>query len=175
MSKSKSQFKDEYTYQVEQACKDGDYGAKEVAKLFNVTKNTVYTWRKAHPEFQEAMDRGRDEFDLSTAETSLKKRLLGYFYNEITSTPPLAKYNFTAEEKNSTELRVTKVVKRHVPPDTHALSFFLRNRNRERWPDRQDVDLNFTKKLSDAEIDRSIALIINNTTKKKKRKHAAGG
>lgn len=164
MAKKKIEYKDEYVYMVEQACRDGGYGAKEVATLFNINKGTVYTWRKEHPEFQAAMDRGRDEFDLLTAENSLKKRLLGYFYNEATSTLVL-----TGTDKTSPkEMTVTKVVKRHVPPDTHALSFFLRNRNRDRWPDKQDVDVNFTKKLSDAEIDRSIGLIVNNAKKKKK-------
>lgn len=157
-------YEDKYVYMVEQACRDGGFGAKQVATLFNVSKSTIYAWRKEHLEFQVAMDRGRDEFDLLTAETSLKKRLLGYFYNEATSTLVVTGHDKAAPKK----MTVSKIVKRHVPPDTHALSFFLRNRNRVRWPDKQDVDVNFTKKLSDAEIDRSIGLIVNNAKKKKK-------
>ena len=129
MSKT-TKYKEEYVYQVEQACKNG-FTTKQVAELFSVSASAIYSWRNTYPEFKKAMDAGRDVYNLATAETCLQKRLGGYFYNEITS----RMVGVGADAK----MQEVKVVKRHVPPDTNALKFFLKNRNKERWPDKQDI------------------------------------
>lgn len=155
-----SKFKQEYIHQVEQVCMAGLI-VPQLAKLFDVSIVTVHSWRKTYPEFKEAMDAGRDVYNQATAETCLQKRLEGYFYNETTSV-------LEGEGKDA-KMTVVKIVKKHIPADSNSLRFFLRNRDKERWPDNQDVNVNLIKNLSDKELDKQIHLIVDNTKKKKKR------
>jgi hypothetical protein len=155
-----SKFKQEYVYQVEQVCMAG-FIAPQVADLFGVETGTIYNWRKVYPDFKEAMDAGRDVYNQATAETCLQKRLEGYFYNETTS--ELVGLGAAAK------MKVVKIVKKHVPADSQSLRFFLRNRDKERWPDNQEVNVNLIRNLSDKELDKQIHLIVDNTKKRKKR------
>lgn len=110
-------------------------GAKDedLAKLFDTTVTTINNWKNDHPSFLDSLKAGRDEADSQVAK-SLYHRALGY-------------------EHKDTDIRVIagKVVKteiiKHYPPDTTAMIFWLKNRQRARWRDRQDTDL--TVNLSD--------------------------
>lgn len=154
---SGSKLRNAYIIQAEKACAGGAT-IKDLAERFGVTAKTIYGWRGRCSEFKAAIDAGRDVYHLTVAENSLMKRLEGYFYNEIYSVPSV---------RGSGKAVVTKIVKRHVPPDPGSLRFYLRNRNKERWPDNQDVNVNLIKNLSDEELDKQIHLIVDNTRKKK--------
>lgn len=160
-----TKYKADFPRLAEEACGVGGLTYGQLAKVLDVSVSAVTTWRKTYPEFDEAINRGHETFALTGAEKSLQKRLLGYFYNEVMST--LVKDKVTGEML----MQPTKITKKHIPADTNALKFYLRNRARKRWPDKQELDVNFTKKLSDTEIDKSISLIVDNI--KKKAKHAA--
>jgi hypothetical protein len=99
---------------------------EELARLFGVHRNTITAWMTAHPEFKVAIQEGRDVADANIAER-LYQRGLGY-------ERPAVKFVRTAEgveRFNFTE---------HVPPDTRACIFWLRNRRRRQWSERADRD-----------------------------------
>lgn len=108
-----------------------EYGLIDIklARLFDVDKAQITRWKKEHPEFRASVRRGKDEFDSKRAEKSLNKRINGYLYTE------------TTKELTASGMVVTKQVRKHVPPAESSLQFFLRNRQRERWPDRQKLDV----------------------------------
>jgi hypothetical protein len=111
----------------------------DLGQLFGVTRKTIHGWMNRHPDFKNAVMRGRDEFDNNLAETCLRRRVTGYDYEEVT-------------EKTLPDGNVeTTVHKKHLPPDTHAIMKWLHNRHQERWKDERQitVDANLTITLID--------------------------
>src|SRR5690606_12689348 len=79
-----------------------------------------------HPEFLESLTRGKAQADARVAE-ALFHRAIGY------SHPDVHVSNFQGQ------VTLTPLTK-HYPPDTTAAIFWLKNRSRENWRDKQDVE-----------------------------------
>lgn len=92
---------------------------KEVADVFGVTEKTLNNWKKAHPEFLQAIARGKVHADAEVA-ASLFERATGY------SHPDVHVSNFQGH------ITITPLVK-HYPPDTHAIGIWLNNRRPDKW------------------------------------------
>ena len=108
-------------------------------KLIDKSRDTFNRWRREYPEFGEAVQAGKDEYDTERVEKAFKKRALGYRYMETTREPLiLGKGNerTIVDEK----LQITKQVSKHVSPDTAACFIWLKNRNRDRWKDIKAVE-----------------------------------
>jgi len=95
---------------------------EELATFFEVSRSTIDEWLRVHPEFAEAVRKGRDMIDMVVAD-KLLTRALGY-------TQEGKKYVLHRGEEK--ELR--HVV--HHPPDVRACIFWLRNRRRKHWLER---------------------------------------
>lgn len=105
---------------------------QEMAKTMGIATSTFNKWRKDREEFEEAVQMGKGIAD-AKVEKSLFKRALGYDYEEkkvITTIDP--------KTGETLPVRIEKVTK-HVPPDTTAQIFWLKNRKPEDWRDRRDV------------------------------------
>ena len=163
MATRKTKYKEDYLRIAEVVCEEGGLSLRQLGKALGVCAATIIQWKKKYPEFGDAVDRGCQAYDKSTAKNSLQKRLEGYFYNETTSTL------VTDPKTKISEMTVTRIVKKHMPADVHALTLFLINRDSENWKYRQEINLNVLQKLSDKEIDKRISLIVDNTKKRKKR------
>jgi len=96
----------------------------EIAHALDVSHETVHMWMIHHPEFADAIRRGRDQVD-DRVEASLYQRAVGYSY--------WAEKVFA----NGTRMRVLE----HVPPDPGAAAKWLANRRRSAWSDKLDVSL----------------------------------
>lgn len=94
----------------------------ELATFFEVSRSTIDEWLRVHPEFAEAVRKGRDIIDMAVAD-KLLSRALGYTHEG-------RKYVLHRGEEK--ELR--HVV--HYPPDVQACVFWLRNRRRRHWQER---------------------------------------
>lgn len=127
-----TKYKEDYSQIAERICREGGFGNNQLARVLEVCAATITDWRQVYPDFDEAIKRGLEVFAITKAEQSLQKRLLGYFYNEVTTT--LVKDKATGKSK----MKETKIVKKHVPSDTNALKFFLTNKRPEEWKDRQE-------------------------------------
>lgn len=105
----------------------------KLAKLLKVTTATVTRWMYDHDEFQAAVLKGRDAFDLEIAENSLLKKVTGYNQDEVTRERRFVPGE--NGEENSVEVIETKRVTKHFAADTNAIKFFLANRSRHngRW------------------------------------------
>lgn len=123
-------FRSEYIDMAYVACAEMGAMDTQLAKLFQVSIRTIYQWRRAHPEFSQSLKRGKDKYDSEVVEKALLKRANGFQYSEVTQEPAKAG-----------EMRVTKRIKKYMPPDVTAQIFWLKNRRPGRWKDRQDVNL----------------------------------
>jgi hypothetical protein len=100
---------------------------REVAEALRVSEATLNTWKHKHPSFLESLKLGKDSSD-KRVEVSLYKRANGYSFD--------SEKIFQVEGK---ALRVPFV--EHVPPDTTACIFWLKNRKPLEWRDRKAVAL----------------------------------
>jgi transposase-like protein len=114
---------------VEQGRKLAHLGAtdREIAEFFDVSESTLYLWKHQHPEFSEAIKLGKDAPDARVVQ-SLYRKAVGYSYD--------------SEKVFQYEGEVIRApVVEHVPPSDTAAIFWLKNRRRDEWRDRQDVEL----------------------------------
>ena len=84
-----------------------------------MARSTIGQWIATHPEFAEAVQQGRDIAD-ATAVESLFTRVIGYNHQ-------VEKVFLHRGEPR------TAIYTVHVPPETRACMFWLRNRRPEDW------------------------------------------
>ena len=122
---------------------------EQIAKNIGIATSTFYEWKKKELEFSEALKKGKEVIDFEV-ENALLKKALGY-------TITLNKQKVT---KDGDVVDITEEV--HVPPDTTAQIFWLKNRKKEQWREKVEVvktdeDLqNINKNIS------NIANLLNN-------------
>lgn len=100
----------------------------EIAAEFGVSEDTIFEWKKVHPEFSVSINIGKSEAD-TKVERSLYMRANGYEIDclETTNHP----------DGTQTVKKITK----HIPPDTTAQIFWLKNRKPVEWKDKQQQEI----------------------------------
>ena len=112
----------------------------EVADFFGVSVATLNNWKAAHPAFLEALKEGKTEADARVVD-SLYHRAVGY--------------SFDSEKVFQFQGEVIRApIREHVPPDTTACIFWLKNRQAADWRDKQEHEHRFgtTSEMSDEEL-----------------------
>lgn len=104
---------------------------EQIAQKMGVATSTLYVWMDRFPAISEAIKKGKAPVDMEV-ENALLRRALGYDYEEVTH--DLRKNPETGEQ----ELMVVKVIKKHMPPDTLAQIFWLKNRKPAQWRDKPE-------------------------------------
>ena len=122
---AKIKYRKDYARQAFVACSEGGFTDVKLAKLFKVSKAKLNEWKTEYPEFMDSIRNGKDIWDTSLAENCMLKRITGYKYNEITK----------EVNEETGKIETSKIVRKEVAGDVKAQIFWLRNRNRERWPD----------------------------------------
>ena len=118
----------------EELAKDLLTDAQIYAKL-GITHETFNQWQKAHPEFLEALKRGKQEANRDLVEV-MKKSAKGYFVEEEETVVYL--------DHDKQPKSYSKVVKkRYIPPSTTTQIFLAKNRMPEDFRDvhRQEVNM----------------------------------
>ncbi len=105
---------------------------EKLADLFEVNEDTVYEWKKVHPEFSDSTRRGREIADAEIA-ASLYHRAKGYSH-------PEDDIRTMSTGGGMSEIVITPTIK-HYPPDTAAASLWLRNRQSGKWRDKIDTEI----------------------------------
>jgi hypothetical protein len=118
-------YRKEYNEQARKLCLLG-YTDKELSEFFGIRESTLNNWKKSKAGFLESIKAGKDVADANVAD-SLYQRAMGYEHAEDKI--------FQHEGK---PLIVATV--KHYPPDTQAASLFLRNRQPDKWRDKQDIE-----------------------------------
>lgn len=120
-----SSYKSEFA---EQAKKLARLGAtdKEMADFFEVGEKTLNNWKQDFPEFLQSLKEGKL---LADAEVSSKlfHRATGYEHEDVDIRVVAG------------EIVKTPLIK-HYPPDTTACIFWLKNRQPDKWRDKQEQE-----------------------------------
>lgn len=114
-------------------CKERGFTDADLAEVFGVSVPTFATWKRDNEDFRLAIRDGKDEWDGEHIENALLKRALGYEYEEVSK--KTVKVN--AQLPDGTKVKVpgieTTITTKVLVPDVKAITFWLINRNRERW------------------------------------------
>ena len=115
-------FKPEFAGQAAKLCALGATDV-ELADFFEIAVATISNWKNAHPEFLEALKTGKAEAD-ERVERSLYHKAVGYSFEAVKIFMPAGK-----------DEPVYAKYREHVPPDTTACIFWLKNRRAQQWRD----------------------------------------
>lgn len=95
----------------------------DLAELFQVDERTINRWKNDHADFCHALKDGKDLWDTGQVANALRKRALGCTrqVERISKDGPV----MCTEE---------------LPPDPTSMIFWLKNRDPNRWRDKQEVE-----------------------------------
>ena len=96
---------------------------EQIANNIGINAKTLYEWKNKESKISNVLKKAREVVDYEV-ENALYKRAVGYRYDEIT-------YENGVETK-----RITK----EVAPDTIAQIFWLKNRKKEQWREKQEYN-----------------------------------
>ncbi len=100
---------------------------KEMADFFGVSESTLNLWKLKHPKFSESLKRGKTVADVAVVE-SLFKRATGFTKKAV---------KIMQAEGKSFE----HVYDEYYPPEVGAIVFWLKNRQRDKFRDKPDVNV----------------------------------
>ena len=117
-----SSYKPEYAKQAVKLCELGATDT-DIAEFFKVDARTVYRWKHEFPEFCQSLKSGKAAAD-ERVERSLYHKAVGYKFEAVKIFMPAG-----------AERPVYAPYTEHVPPDTTAAIFWLKNRRSKDWRD----------------------------------------
>lgn len=121
-----SSYKPEYAEQAEKLCRLGATDI-DLADFFKVSDRTIYRWQAEFPDFCQALKTGKEAAD-ERVERSLYHKAVGYTFDAVKI------FNHQGQV-------VTAPYREHVPPDTTACIFWLKNRRPDEWRDKREQEL----------------------------------
>jgi hypothetical protein len=121
-----SVYRAEFAERAREMCFDGATDA-DLALEFRVHVDTINAWQHRHPAFREAL-KAKSVADGKVV-ASLFERATGYSHKAV-------KIFVNPSTGKETIVEYTE----HHAPDTTACIFWLKNRQRNQWRDKQDVE-----------------------------------
>ena len=100
---------------------------EQIAKNIGINVKTLYDWKNKESNISNALKKGKEVVDIEV-ENALLKKALGY-------TIMLRKQKVT---KDGDVVDIEEEV--HIPPDTTAQIFWLKNRRKQQWRDKVEVE-----------------------------------
>lgn len=92
---------------------------EQIAENMGISARTLYRWKDKYCQICQSLKKGKDAADREI-ENALFKRAKGYDYEEVKE-----------ETRNGVTKRI--VIHKHVPGDTTAQIFWLKNRKPDYW------------------------------------------
>ena len=130
LSKYNSEYHDDWAWSL--AIKGATN--EEIAQAFGISTRTFIRWKQEHESLDKAVTEGKDIAD-AKVEKSLYQRAIGY---KVTDEDVTVETDHRTGERRPA--RVKKTTK-NIPPDTMAIMYWLNNRRRTQWSQRQEVAL----------------------------------
>lgn len=119
-----TKYKEDYNHFAYRHCLLGATN-DDLAKLFDVNVDTIYEWQNKYEKFSDAIKKGKAQADGWIA-NSLFNRALGYTHQEE-----------KIFQNNGEIIRADTT--KHYPPETAACIFWLKNRQPDKWRDKQEI------------------------------------
>lgn len=139
-------FKNEFCEEARILC-EGGATDEEVAKALDIHVSTLYRWKARFPQFSEALKAGKAAAD-DRVELSLYHKAIGYKHAAVKIFMPAG-----------ADAPVYAPYTEHVPPDTTAAIFWLKNRRPDLWRDKSEqvIRHEHVTALADDELERIAA------------------
>ena len=117
---------------------------EEIAEAFHISVRTLHRWKKTNPELLTALEEGKNVAD-AKVKRSLYQRAVGYEAKEVTQ--------IIEQDPATGTQRVSKtqVTTKHIVPDTMACMYWLNNRSKGEFSQRQEVTLGGSVRTSPME------------------------
>lgn len=104
----------------------------DIIKIMGISPATFYNLIKNNKQFSNIFNRSRKE-NVDEVVNSLYKRALGYDVDEVTD-------EFRADPDGGKTFYRQKKNTKHIPADVTAAMFYLKNRDKDNWKDKQAED-----------------------------------
>lgn len=99
----------------------------DIAEGLGIDTSTLWMWKSKYPRFSNALELGKKQ-STKRVERALYHRAVGYTHK--------------AEKVFNDKGKILKTeITEHLPPDTNAAIFWLKNKKPEAWQDRSSVDM----------------------------------
>jgi hypothetical protein len=102
---------------------------EQIAENMQIGDRTFYEWKVRFPQIAQVLKESKDVADWQV-ENALHKAACGWEYDETTKEPG-----------KDGKLVITKVVHKVVQPNPTAQIFWLKNRKRDKWRDKQETEI----------------------------------
>lgn len=106
---------------------------EQIAHNMGIGLTTLKDWKNKFPSILSAIKKGKAPVDI-IVENALLKRALGYDYDEIVK--ELVPTGKIGDDGKPIFKQHVKTVTKHMPPDTTAQIFWLKNRRPGKWRDK---------------------------------------
>jgi hypothetical protein len=124
---------------------------KEICESFGIPEALFAKWVRAYPSFRLALEEGRTEADTKVLK-ALHKAAVGY---------KLKTTHINITERNGRKIKKERTVETEVPGSVDAQKFWLTNRQKEFWKNRQSTESNVKAAVIIAERKELIEGIFN--------------
>ena len=115
---------------------------EQIAKNMGISEATLYNYKKQYPEIANAFKKGKEVVDIEV-ENALFKKALGYNVT-VQKAFKLKDIVYGENGKKISESERIEYAEEeiHVPADTTAQIFWLKNRKRIQWRDKVEIEKN---------------------------------
>ncbi|EPC6088492.1 terminase [Citrobacter freundii] len=120
-----TKYQEAYAEQARKLCLLG-YTDAELADFFEVSESTINKWKIDYPGFSESIKKGKVIADGDVTDR-LYQRAIGFVAPDV---------DIRVIDNKIVETPLEK----HYPPDTAAAIFWLKNRQKDKWREKQDVN-----------------------------------
>jgi len=110
---------------------------QDLATFFGVSRRMLTRWKKDHPEFADALNRGKRQADMEVAHSLYQATV-----DRIITTRQAIKCKEIYYDGNGKRVEKERIeiveVEKHIPADFRSQQFWLRNRNPAQWNEKYD-------------------------------------
>ena len=117
---------------------------EEMAEAFGISVRTFHRWKKSYPSLKESIDAGKEIAD-AKVKRSLYQRAIGYDAKDV------EQIITTDKSTGRQHIEKTRVTTKHIAPDTMAIMYWLNNRSKGEFSQRQEITLGGAVKTSPME------------------------
>lgn len=109
---------------------------EQIVKNMGIGSTTLYEWKNKHPKIAEALKKGKEVVDREV-ENALLKKAMGYTVDLVKTFKVRRAVYEDGKKVEEYEELVPAIDQVHVPADTTAQIFWLKNRKPEVWRDKR--------------------------------------
>lgn len=137
-------LKPEKLQQLEEWASSGLFD-KQIAHNMGINISSLYNYKRDYPEIAEAIKKGKEVIDIEV-ENALYKKCLGYNVPVIKCFKiKTVEYNNNGKKIKEYEEIIEKQEEIHIPADTTAQIFWLKNRKASEWRDKVENNININE------------------------------